>query len=191
MQYLWRALRPLDFVRKHAVSLSEPRISDLSHIINVPVITVFSAVRHPAQSLFGQPSTLGYVPGPGSNLPPTAGFFDRLNDVYNNYCYDAMFDGLLNVQHGMYSSVIEGHVPHWKELIANSPIFVANANPYLDFAMPSTGNVVQVGGITTPKPKKLEPLPEEYEMILKERDSTVLVSFGSVVRSYQMPEKFK
>ncbi|UMM32359.1 hypothetical protein L5515_006185 [Caenorhabditis briggsae] len=41
------------------------------------------------------------------------------------------------------------------------------------------------------KAENVGPLPEEYEKILQERESTFLVSFGSLVRSFEMPENFK
>ncbi|CAI2353511.1 unnamed protein product [Caenorhabditis sp. 36 PRJEB53466] len=147
----------------------------LAHLIGVIPIATMSSVRHPSQSLFGQPSILGYVPGEGSNLPPNAGFLDRLNDVYTKLFVSRMFHGLFEEQHKVYAAAIGGDVPHWEELVKRSPIFLTNGNPYLDFAVPSPGNIVQI----------------EYEKILEERDSTVLVSFGSVMRSYQMPPKFK
>ncbi|UMM32348.1 hypothetical protein L5515_006177 [Caenorhabditis briggsae] len=123
----------------------------LTESLQIPAIAVLSAVRYPVfDELFGQSSTLGYIPATGSSLPPKAGFFSRLSTTLN-------------------------------------------ANPYLNFAVARPGNVVQIGGITMLKKgtlKKIE-LPEEYEKILNERESTVFISFGSVVRAYEMPENFK
>ncbi|CAO4378917.1 unnamed protein product [Caenorhabditis nigoni] len=142
-----------------------------AHLLDLPCIPVFSAVRFEiVNELFGQPSALGYTTRDGSKGAPDAGFLDRLNDVYRKYFEDL------------------GH-----KSLTQSPIFITNSNPYLDFAVPTTATIVHAGGITMDlnKVKHVGPLPEEYENILQERESTVLISFGSVYRSFQMPDKFK
>ncbi|ULT88399.1 hypothetical protein L3Y34_007536 [Caenorhabditis briggsae] len=67
-------------------------------------------------------------------------------------------------------------VPSWKDLVTQSPTFITNSNPYLDFAVPTTATIVHAGGnsMDLEKMKHVGSLPEEYEKILQERESTVL-----------------
>uniref|UniRef100_A0A1I7V1T0 glucuronosyltransferase n=1 Tax=Caenorhabditis tropicalis TaxID=1561998 RepID=A0A1I7V1T0_9PELO len=163
----------------------------LAEILRVPAIAMLSAVRYPIfDELFGQNSTLGYIPQKGSSLPPESGFLDRLNDVYNSFFLSIGQKSLNNAQYKIIKEALGGKATNWKDIVQKSPVFFVNSNPLLGFAVPRPGSVVQIGGITMLK-EKGKNLPEEYEKILNERESTVFISFGSVVRAYEMPESYK
>nr|pir hypothetical protein T19H12.11 - Caenorhabditis elegans [Caenorhabditis elegans] len=166
----------------------------VAHLINVPCIPIWSAVRFLVfNKAFGQPSTLGYIPLEGSKMAPDFGFFDRLNDVYRDFFGQIGMDRLGQYQNNIIEKAVGHSVPYWKDLVSQSPIYITNSNPYLDFAVATTPAIVHIGGITIDleKIKHADELPEEYEKILQERESTVLISFGSVIRSYEMPDNFK
>ncbi|CAO4376719.1 unnamed protein product [Caenorhabditis nigoni] len=166
----------------------------LAHILDLPCIPIISAVRFTIfNELFGQPSNLGYVPHVGSQMAPNAGFLDRLNNFCRKFFDRIAMEKMAQLQNDMVEKTLGRPVPNWKDLIKQSPIYITNSNPYLDFAVPTTSTIVHVGGITIDlkKMKNVGPLPEEYENILQERESTVLISFGSVIRSFQMPNNFK
>ncbi|KAF1752789.1 hypothetical protein GCK72_019344 [Caenorhabditis remanei] len=166
----------------------------IAHLLEIPAIPIMSSVRFPSfNDLFGQPSGLGYYPHIGSKMAPEAGFLDRLNDVYRNFFVYVMMHRMANIQNDYVEHAIGRPVPNWKDLVSQSPIFITNSNPYLDYAVPTTAAIVHAGGITMDlkKMKHVGKLPEEYVPILDERESTVLISFGSVIRSFQMPENFK
>ncbi|CAP28610.1 Protein CBG08856 [Caenorhabditis briggsae] len=165
-----------------------------AHLLELPCIPIYSAVRFEVvNKLFGQPSALGYITRDGSKGAPDAGFLDRLSDVYRKYFDVLGFERIFQYQNELFQKTLGRPVPSWKDLITQSPVFITNSNPYLDFAVPTTATIVHVGGITMDlkKMKNVGPLPEEYEKILQERESTVLISFGSVIRSFQMPDNFK
>eukprot|EP00081_Caenorhabditis_elegans_P022323 NP_504314.1 Uncharacterized protein CELE_H23N18.4 [Caenorhabditis elegans] len=166
----------------------------LAYLLEIPNIPIMSAVRFvPYNEAFGQPSTVGYIPQQGSQLAPEAGFLDRLNDVYRNYFYTLTMKRASQLQNTFIEKAIGRPVPNWKDLVTRSPIYITNSNPYLDFAVPTTATIVHVGGITIDleKMRHVAALTEEYENIFAERESTVLISFGSVIRSYEMPDNFK
>ncbi|CCD62607.1 glucuronosyltransferase [Caenorhabditis elegans] len=181
--------------RKFEVVISEAfEITEmyLAHLLKIPSIPIKSSVRYPAfNNAFGQPSSLGYLPQQG--LSREIGFLDRLLEVYDHYFLVKMQERLNEYQVNFIEKALGHPVPHWRDLVKESPIYITNSNPYLDFAVPTTATVVHVGGITMDMKKLKNPqqLPDEYEEILQERDSTVLISFGSVVRSCDMPENFK
>lgn len=166
----------------------------LAHIIDVPCIPMMPAVRYlDLGYLLGQPSLIGYAQQPGSKMAPEAGFLDRLNDVYQYFFMSCETDWTSQYQNDNIEAAIGRPLPNWKDLLRNSPIYILNSNPYLDFAVPTTATIVQVGGMTVDlkKMKNVAKLSEEYETILAERDYAVLISFGSVIRSFQMPDNFK
>ncbi|CAP28606.2 Protein CBG08852 [Caenorhabditis briggsae] len=166
----------------------------LAHLLDLPCIPTMSAVRFSIfNKLFGQPSAMGYVPHIGSNMAPEAGLFDRLNDIFRNVLMLNWMGRMADLQQTFIENGIGRPVPHWKDLIKQSPIYITNSNPYLDFAVPTTATIVHVGGITMDlkQMKHAGKLPKEYVPILNERESTVLISFGSVIRSFQMPDNFK
>ncbi|EGT43513.1 CBN-UGT-13 protein [Caenorhabditis brenneri] len=166
----------------------------LAYFLELPCIPIMPAVRlMNTKDVFGQPSLLGYVQQYGSKMAPEAGFFDRLNDVFRNFLANTIVDSTSQYQNDVFEKAVGHSLPNWKDLVKESPIYIANSNPYLDFAVPTTATIVQVGGITMDlkKLKRPSPLPDDYEKILRERESTVLISFGSVIRSFQMPENFK
>ncbi|PIC23215.1 hypothetical protein B9Z55_016989 [Caenorhabditis nigoni] len=166
----------------------------LAHLLDIPCIPMMSTVRYPIfNHLFGQPSFVGHVPQMGSVGAPEAGFLDRLNDVFETFWGTIAQERLNSYQNKFIEEAIGRPVPYWKDLVKQSPIYITNSNPYLDYAVPTTATIVHVGGITMDlkKMKNVGSLPEEYEKILQERESTVLISFGSVIRSFEMPENFK
>ncbi|UMM32339.1 hypothetical protein L5515_006174 [Caenorhabditis briggsae] len=166
----------------------------LAHLLDIPCIPMMSTVRYPIfNQIFGQPSFVGHVPQMGSVGAPEAGFFDRLNDVFETFWGTIAQERLNSYQNQFIEEAIGRPVPYWKDLVKQSPIYITNSNSYLDYAVPTTATIVHVGGITMDlkKMKNVGPLSEEYEEILQERESTVLISFGSVIRSFEMPENFK
>uniref|UniRef100_A0A158PCL4 UDP-glucuronosyltransferase n=1 Tax=Angiostrongylus cantonensis TaxID=6313 RepID=A0A158PCL4_ANGCA len=89
---------------------------------------------------------------------------------------------------------------HWRifklynplqELISKTSFVFTNSNPYLDYPRPVLHKTVAIGGITvSDDPKKME-LSKEWQDILNKRNTTVLVSFGSVAKSVYMPNQYK
>ncbi|KHJ93637.1 glycosyltransferase family 28 protein [Oesophagostomum dentatum] len=78
-------------------------------------------------------------------------------------------------------------VPIW-DVVANMSWILTNTEPFLEFAKPTLHKVVDIGGIGVPKPK---PLEEKWNKILNLRSRTVLISFGSMVKSKAMPYEYK
>ncbi|CAD6190716.1 unnamed protein product [Caenorhabditis auriculariae] len=82
---------------------------------------------------------------------------------------------------------------NWDEIVAESAYVFTNGHPLLDFPAPGLTKVIPIGGLNVQKgtkTKKLK-LSEEWEKVLSARKSTVLVSFGSNMRSVDMPEEYK
>ncbi|KAF8361937.1 hypothetical protein PRIPAC_88860 [Pristionchus pacificus] len=78
--------------------------------------------------------------------------------------------------------------PDMTEIIANSSFTLTNSDPFLDFAKPTLRKVVEIGGIGVREAKQID---EEWSSILSLRRRTVVVSFGTVARTFLMPLKMK
>uniref|UniRef100_A0A0N5BJ88 glucuronosyltransferase n=1 Tax=Strongyloides papillosus TaxID=174720 RepID=A0A0N5BJ88_STREA len=73
-------------------------------------------------------------------------------------------------------------------IIGDSSFLILNSNPFLDIPGPKTPKMIEVSGIGIKDPK---PLDEYWNKILSLRNKTVLVSFGSVAKSIDMPGDIK
>ncbi|EFP06786.1 hypothetical protein CRE_11246 [Caenorhabditis remanei] len=69
-----------------------------------------------------------------------------------------------------------------------SSFIFTNSNPYIDYPRPTIEKNVQIGGISVDVEKlRSQKVNEEWDAILNLREKTVLVSFGSVMLSKDMP----
>uniref|UniRef100_A0A8R1HU96 glucuronosyltransferase n=1 Tax=Caenorhabditis japonica TaxID=281687 RepID=A0A8R1HU96_CAEJA len=67
-----------------------------------------------------------------------------------------------------------------------------NSNPYLDFPRPLLAKTVLIGGISVNTTQiNQEKLPEYFQNVLSKQSKNVLISFGSVMYSKDMPEQYK
>uniref|UniRef100_A0A8R1IVL0 glucuronosyltransferase n=2 Tax=Caenorhabditis japonica TaxID=281687 RepID=A0A8R1IVL0_CAEJA len=102
---------------------------------------------------------------------------------------------LFEMQYQQVHKLTNGKVKHWKQIIHEVTYHFSNSNPYLDFVIPTISKVVPIGGITVDQ--NWHPLAQkdnhaEYlDQLLRKRRHTVFVSFGSMVRSADMPKEFK
>lgn len=116
--------------------------------------------------------------------------FDRIGDIIALPCLELAFSKLFEKQYKQASQLLNGDVRHWKEILQTATFYFSNANDFIAFPTPSLPKHVHIGGFTIDPPKNLK-LEEEYNKILSLRKSTVLISFGTVIQSADMPESFK
>jgi hypothetical protein len=65
-----------------------------------------------------------------------------------------------------------------------------NGELLLDFPRPLTNTISYLGSVVTPEGEKRKPLPQEWENIVNTKDSqgTILVSFGTLIRTEYVPD---
>ncbi|GMT20291.1 hypothetical protein PFISCL1PPCAC_28345, partial [Pristionchus fissidentatus] len=78
--------------------------------------------------------------------------------------------------------------PSITEQSANVSYVFTNSEPLIDFAAPTISRVIPIPGIGIIEPKKLD---KYWEDLLNLRNRTVLISFGSMAKSIQMPMESK
>uniref|UniRef100_A0A8R1DJW5 UDP-glucuronosyltransferase n=1 Tax=Caenorhabditis japonica TaxID=281687 RepID=A0A8R1DJW5_CAEJA len=140
----------------------------------------------------GEPEEHSYVP----SLSAQTGEQMTLWERYKNYRFsrestrniERMFDKEMSI----YRSYLGGDLPDWRELLPAASLFFTNSNPYFDFPRPVIQKTVPIGGISVNMKKiKSTKLDEDWEEILSRRDHNMLISFGSMVKSSQMPIEWK
>ncbi|PIC22536.1 hypothetical protein B9Z55_016553 [Caenorhabditis nigoni] len=159
--------------------------------LKLNLLPMFSSIKNvPASRAIGEPSLLNYGPTLHTNYGADQTVWDRVQDITMVTSFYYAFANLFDRQHTQAQSLMNGDVRHWKEILQTATFFFYNSNPYIQFAMPRLEKSVEIGGFTIGDSKS-DKIDEEYDEILNLRNSTVLISFGTVVLSSDMPSNFK
>lgn len=159
--------------------------------LKLNLLPMFSTIKNmPASHAIGEPSLLNYSPSLHTNYGPEQTVFDRLQDITAFTSFHYAFSNLYERQYYQAYSLLNGDVRSWRDIVQTATFFFYNNNPYIGFPMPTLAKSVEIGGFTIDPPKHVE-LDAEFDKILNLRKSTVLISFGTVVQSADMPDTFK
>ncbi|CAI2354375.1 unnamed protein product [Caenorhabditis sp. 36 PRJEB53466] len=159
--------------------------------LKLNLIPMHSATKNlPSVYAIGEPSVLNFLPSMRTNYGADQTVADRVRDIVSLQCLEVAFARLFEKQYDQAHALLNGDVRHWKHILQTATFYFSNANDYVAFPTPSLPKHIHVGGFTIEPPKNLK-LDEDYEKILALRESTVLISFGTVVQSADMPPVFK
>ncbi|CCD69121.1 glucuronosyltransferase [Caenorhabditis elegans] len=79
-----------------------------------------------------------------------------------------------------------------RSIVPEASFVFLNSNPFVDFPRPTLTKTIQIGGISVDSNElRSQKLDETWSEILKLREKTMLVSFGSMLYSKDMPFKNK
>ncbi|GMT21671.1 hypothetical protein PFISCL1PPCAC_12968, partial [Pristionchus fissidentatus] len=78
--------------------------------------------------------------------------------------------------------------PTTEEQLSKVAYVFTNSEPLIETAAPTTSRVIDVPGIGMKAPKALD---EYWEGVMNRRSKTVLISFGSIAKSIQLPTQSK
>ncbi|CEF69977.1 UDP-glucuronosyl/UDP-glucosyltransferase family-containing protein [Strongyloides ratti] len=139
--------------------------------------------------LFGLEYPLSYVPSiiGGGGIPK--GIIERTKNVFS-YLFSKYFiiKSFNSKDQDAFDEVFgEGKYNLWK-LMSKSAFHFVNSNPLIDFPHPTTSKIVDIAGIGIVEGKSLD---DEYDKILNIREKNVIMSFGSVVKSKNIPDDKK
>ena len=92
----------------------------------------------------------------------------------------------------IYRQLLGEEISHWKDLFPAASLYFTNSNPYVDFPRSAIQKTVPIGGITVDMDHiKSQKLSEEWDEVLNRRNKTMLISFGSMVKSSGMPLEWR
>ncbi|GMS87021.1 hypothetical protein PENTCL1PPCAC_9196, partial [Pristionchus entomophagus] len=78
--------------------------------------------------------------------------------------------------------------PTLKEISSNVAYVFTNSEPLIDIATPTLSRVVDIGGLGAKEPRQLD---EYWSSVMNRRSKVVLMSFGSVAKSYLLAPSVK
>uniref|UniRef100_A0A1I7U6S0 glucuronosyltransferase n=1 Tax=Caenorhabditis tropicalis TaxID=1561998 RepID=A0A1I7U6S0_9PELO len=130
----------------------------------------------------GEPSMPSVVPDPMSEFSEKMTLMQRLMNTITNPLIRLMAKQTFKSFRPPYSVI---DIPSQESL---SSFIFTNSNPYIDYPRPTIEKNVQIGGISVDVEQlKSQKVNEEWYRILNLRSKTVLISFGSIMLSKDMP----
>ncbi|PIO75434.1 UDP-glucoronosyl and UDP-glucosyl transferase, partial [Teladorsagia circumcincta] len=155
-------------------------------------ITTFSTVHSDILSKsIGEPVVPSYVPGVLSTKGDHMNMIDRLKNVVEVLLGERLFHDVFAKEISIFRKKFGSQFKSYEEIFADSSFVFTNSNPYLDYPRPMLHKTVSIGGIAVNIDPKKNVLSKEWDDILSKRNTTVLVSFGSVAKSVFMPDEYK
>ncbi|EGT46973.1 hypothetical protein CAEBREN_29531 [Caenorhabditis brenneri] len=125
-----------------------------------------------------------------SQVTDQMGFSDRLEnyDMFNLMLetFGKMFDDETKV----YQKYLGAEFPTWRELVPDASLHFINSIPSIDFPRPSLQKTIAIGGISVDI-EKIDELDSGFSKILEKRPKSMLISFGTLAKSSDMPMDFK
>ncbi|GMS77963.1 hypothetical protein PENTCL1PPCAC_138, partial [Pristionchus entomophagus] len=157
-------------IEKHATTLSMALMDGLFRITQIPANTA-------------------YVPSmTGGKYGDQMSFMERLYNTLSQLSYSHL--------------LIEYSLDHFQEVVGSdlegenirgcqtvSSLVFLNSDPLADFPKLTSSRVIDIGGISVHDGHK--PLDEYWSGVLNLRNKTILISFGTWVKGYLMPQEYK
>ncbi|KAJ1367115.1 hypothetical protein KIN20_027967 [Parelaphostrongylus tenuis] len=118
-------------------------------------------------------------------------FIDRLKNFVDTQLGGFFFTRTYDEEIRIFRAKFGPQFKDYDELVSAASFVFVNSNPYLDYPRPTLHKTIQIGGITVAVDPKTNELSKEWDSILNKRNTTVLVSFGSVAKSIYMPQEYR
>ncbi|KAK5968532.1 hypothetical protein GCK32_009098, partial [Trichostrongylus colubriformis] len=165
----------------------------LFEVLNIPSsIATFSGVYTDivSQSI-GEPITPSYVPGGMATQDERMNIVERMKNVIGVIMGQRFFSNTFVEEIKAFRKKFGPEFRDYDDIIADASYVFTNSNPYLDFPRPIIHKTIAIGGVAVHIDSEKNVLTKEWDSILSERNTTVLVAFGSVAKSIYMPDEYK
>ncbi|XGW26415.1 hypothetical protein V3C99_007213 [Haemonchus contortus] len=139
----------------------------------------------------GEPLVPSYVPGGMATKGDHMKFLDRLMNVIDMVMSQRFFRELFVGELKVFRAKFGPQFKDYEEILADASYVFTNSNPYLDYPRPMLHKTIPLGGVAVHIDPKKNVLSKKWDSILNEKNTTVLVSFGSVAKSIYMPDEYK
>ncbi|CAO4360902.1 unnamed protein product [Caenorhabditis nigoni] len=145
-----------------------------------------------ALAAIGEPLDFSYVPGMMSKSGEKMSLSEKLENYRLSMASYRMQHGMWDKETEIYRKHLGYGIPHWRDLMPTSSVFFTNSIPYVDFPRTVTQKTVPIGGISVDiESIRSQKLSIEWSTVLDERPFNMLISFGSMVRSMDMPTEWR
>ncbi|EPB72840.1 hypothetical protein ANCCEY_08054 [Ancylostoma ceylanicum] len=139
----------------------------------------------------GEPIIPSYVPGALGAAGDRMSFVDRFKNILDVVLGRKLFNKVFEMETQAFRRKFGSHFKGYEQLLAETSYVITNSNPYLDYPRPMLHKTVPIGGIAVSIDPKKNKLSAKWDAILNERNTTVLVSFGSVAKAIYMPDEYR
>ncbi|KAK0412943.1 hypothetical protein QR680_006495 [Steinernema hermaphroditum] len=139
-------------------------------------------------AMFGAPNLPSLVPASFGALSNSMTYTQRIENILDVWMGDNFFDEMTMSIQKVADAKHGRKVMDVKEKLTEATFVITNSDPLIDFPRPISERIVNIGGISVPPAKPLDPYWTE---VLNRRRRTVLFSFGSVAKSVSMPAEVK
>lgn len=140
----------------------------------------------------GEPIDFSFVPGMMSKSTERMSLMEKLENYRLSMASYRMQYGMWDKETEIYRKHLGSDIPHWRDLMPTSSVFFTNSIPYVDFPRTVTQKTVPIGGISVDiQSIRSQKLSIEWSTVLDERPFNMLISFGSMVRSMDMPKEWR
>ncbi|GMR57581.1 hypothetical protein PMAYCL1PPCAC_27776, partial [Pristionchus mayeri] len=137
----------------------------------------------------GAPSFPSYVPGVMGKYSDRMTFLERVKNSLGSLAPLLFWPQLQGPFNEMFKQKFGADFPTSEELLAQTSLYFMNSEPITDFPRVITHKIIDIGGISVAGGHN--PLNKTWSDILDLSKKTVLLSFGSVAKSYLMPDSYK
>uniref|UniRef100_A0A0N5BF82 glucuronosyltransferase n=1 Tax=Strongyloides papillosus TaxID=174720 RepID=A0A0N5BF82_STREA len=115
-------------------------------------------------------------------------FFNRLKNLFGFVMGTVFSDNLVKRENKLFEKKYGKNFVDIPEQIRDCSFLIVNSNPFADNTHPTLSKIIEIGGFAMTKSNILS---KEWDDVMSRKKHTILVSFGSVAKSYQMPIKMK
>ncbi|GMS87014.1 hypothetical protein PENTCL1PPCAC_9189, partial [Pristionchus entomophagus] len=137
----------------------------------------------------GLPSFPSYVPGSMMSYGEKMSFFQRVANTLSlgigKYFFPYMSLSTERVLQAKFGS----DFPSVMDLTSDTSLWFFNTEPLIEFPRPIIHKIIDIGGISVSTGNKK--LNKTWSDIMDLRSQTVLLSFGTVAKSFLMPDNYK
>ncbi|GMR61489.1 hypothetical protein PMAYCL1PPCAC_31684, partial [Pristionchus mayeri] len=162
----------------------------LAHLIK-PLAVIMSSTTIIAGDDYdelGVPAALSYNPAELTRTLDIHSFTSRLWNLYADYVTKLQLSGARRQVDNVFMQKYGADYPSLKEISANVAYVFTNSEPLIDFATPTLSRVIDIGGLGAKEPQELD---EYWQSVMTRREKVVLISFGSVAKSFLLAPNVK
>uniref|UniRef100_A0AC35U5U0 Glucuronosyltransferase n=1 Tax=Rhabditophanes sp. KR3021 TaxID=114890 RepID=A0AC35U5U0_9BILA len=120
--------------------------------------------------------------------PKEMTFWNRLNNIISYWAMNQFVYTTMDEQNALFDDKLGKGVINVRQVVKESSFYFVNSDPLVDLPRPTLYKIVDIAGLTVRKPK---PLDVFFDNTLNSRTKTVLISFGTNLRTCEMPEPMK
>ncbi|GMS86944.1 hypothetical protein PENTCL1PPCAC_9119, partial [Pristionchus entomophagus] len=136
----------------------------------------------------GVPQPLSYNPSSLTRSLDVHSFSSRAWNIFAEGVTRMMFAGARSSVDRLFRDRFGKDYPTLKEISSNVAYVFTNSEPLIDFAAPTLNRVIDIGGLGAKEPKELD---EYWTSVMTRRPKVVLISFGSLAKSFLLAPSVK